>query len=506
MRTQKRTVLMVMALCFLLSCCTLLAFGAGGSGEPAAAPASATPAAAPAAPAASPTTAEVSERVDDMQSEIERLRNEVSEIERLKSEVIQLRQQLSATPQPLTSAALVQDAAAPQTGTPAAAAAAAPATPPPSAMATALGAISVTGFFDGYYAYTFGHPTVNAPNTTFGNPTTFPLATTGFSGAPAPLVSGFRAFTSPDRQFGFNLAELAITKAPDADNRLGFNLTFGFGNAMNVVNTTEPGTLAFSQYLKEGYLSYNAPIGKGLQIDFGKFVTPAGAEVIETMTNWNYTHSILFTYAIPFYHYGARAKYTFNDKVNLTGYAVNGWNNIVENNTGKTWGLSLAVNPTKQWGFIENYFAGPEQPGISHSANSHWRQLSDTVVTFNPTSKLSLMFNGDFGDDHPLTAVKESWWAGAAGYLKYQLDPKWAVAGRYEYYDDHAGFTTGVAGHYHEFTATLERKIAGNLITRWEYRYDLSNNAVFAESFTPEKHQSQVVGGLIYTWDFKDLK
>src|SRR5260370_28799430 len=210
MRTQKRTVLMVMALCFLLSCCTLLALGAGGSGEPAADPAGSTHAAAPAAQAASPTPAEVSERVDDLQSEIERLRNEVSEIERLKGVVIQLRQQLSATPQPLTSAALVQDAAAPQTGTPAAAAA--PAPPPPSAMATALGAINVTGFFDGYYAYTFEHPTTNVPSTTFGNPTTFPLATTGFSGAPATLVSGLRAFTSPDRQFGLNMAELIINK------------------------------------------------------------------------------------------------------------------------------------------------------------------------------------------------------------------------------------------------------------------------------------------------------
>lgn len=500
MRTHKRTVLIAVALCLLLSCCTVAAFAAGGSGEPAAAPASAAPAAA--APASSPTTAEVSQRVDDMQSEIERLRNEVSEVERLRSEVIELRQQLSSTAQPTMSAAL-QEAATPQTGTPAAAA---PATPPPSPMATALGAINVTGFFDGYYAYTFGHPITNAPSTTFGNPTTFPLGTTGFSGAPAPLVSSLRSFTSPDRQFGFNLAELAISKAPDADNRLGFNLTFGFGNAMNVVNTTEPGTLAFSQYLKEGYLSYNAPIGKGLQIDFGKFVTPAGAEVIETMTNWNYTHSILFTYAIPFYHYGARAKYTFNDKVSLTGYAVNGWNNIVENNTGKTWGLSLAVTPTKKWGITENYFAGPEAAGVTHSPNSHWRQLSDTVVTFNPTSKLSLMFNGDYGHDHPLVFANPIWWAGVAGYLKYQLDPKWAVAGRYEYYDDHNGFTTAVAGHYHEFTATLERKIAGNLITRWEYRYDLSNNPVFADSLTGEKHQSQMVGGLIYTWDFKDLK
>ena len=41
-----------------------------------------------------------------------------------------------------------------------------------------------------------------------------------------------------------------------------------------------------------------------VQWDAGKFVTPIGAEVIESQDNWNYTRSILFGYAIPFYHLG----------------------------------------------------------------------------------------------------------------------------------------------------------------------------------------------------------
>ena len=72
--------------------------------------------------------------------------------------------------------------------------------------------------------------------------------------------------------------------------------------------------------LKEAYVSYLAPVGKGLQVDFGKFVTPMGAEVIESKDNWNYSRSILFGYAIPFYHFGVRAKYAFNDKYSLTGF------------------------------------------------------------------------------------------------------------------------------------------------------------------------------------------
>ena len=52
------------------------------------------------------------------------------------------------------------------------------------------------------------------------------------------------------------------------------------------------------------YLSYQAPVGKGLEIDFGKFVTALGFEVIKTKDDLNYSRSLLFTMAIPFYHMG----------------------------------------------------------------------------------------------------------------------------------------------------------------------------------------------------------
>ncbi len=132
-----------------------------------------------------------------------------------------------------------------------------------------------------------------------------------------------------------------------------------------------------------------APLGKGLQFDFGKFVTPAGAEVIETNQNWNYSRSLLFYYAIPYYHFGARAKYTFNDKWSITGYATNGWNNVVATNSGKTGGVSLAWNATKKVTLTETYLAGPGGPGFT-GGQRIWNNLTDTVLAYNPTAKLSL--------------------------------------------------------------------------------------------------------------------
>ncbi len=97
-------------------------------------------------------------------------------------------------------------------------------------------------------------------------------------------------------------------------------------------------------------------------------------------------------------------------------------------------------------------------------------------------------------------------WTGGAGYVRYAFNDKYAVATRYEYYDDHDGFTTGTAQHINGATGTLERKIAGSLITRLEYRRDMSNRPSFLKGIRPVRQQDTVAGALIYTFDVKELR
>jgi Putative beta-barrel porin-2, OmpL-like. bbp2 len=374
-----------------------------------------------------------------------------------------------------------QTASAPAPASPPAAAA-----PAASAAPSAFDSVSITGLVDGYYGFNFQHPHSAVASVP--------------AGSSGDELTGFSAFTAPTNALTLNMAELTIAKAPDTTSRLGFDLGMGYGNAINVVNSTEPGGLGFDQYVKEAYLSYLAPIGKGLQLDFGKFVTPAGAEVIESNGNWNYSRGILFTYAIPFYHFGLRAKYAFNDKVSLTGFLMNGWNSVVDNNTGKTGGFSLGLTPNKKWGITENYLVGAEQP----NDNSDVRHLSDTVVTFNPTGKLSLMANFDYGHDHLPGATGGVWWSGVAGYLRYAFTDQYAFAGRYEFYDDHDGFTTGAAQDLNEFTLTFERTFAKHLISRLEFRRDMSNQPSMLRGSTPTTDQNTVLAGLMYAFDIHE--
>jgi Putative beta-barrel porin-2, OmpL-like. bbp2 len=366
--------------------------------------------------------------------------------------------------------------------TSAAAPGAAPAAP---SLAGLLGLTTLSGFVDVYYGQNFNNP--------------------------VSQTNGLRFFDAPTNQFGLNLVELVVDKTPDPTNsRTGYHIALGFGQAMNVVNGSEPRAgLGFDQYLKEAYFSYLAPVGKGLQVDVGKFVTPHGAEVIETKDNWNYSRGLLFSYAIPYYHFGMRAKYAFNDKYALTGYFVNGWNNVVDNNTGKTYGMSFGWTPNKKFGVIQNYMAGPEQ----NSINSAWRQLSDTVITYSPTSKLSFMVNGDYGrgdriDEGEGVFSKPVFWTGVAGYVMYAVSSTSAFSTRYEYYDDHDGFTTGnPAGgiHFNEFTTTFERVVAHHIISRFEFRRDMANQPALLKGSNSVKDQNTLTGGLVFTFDSREV-
>ena len=445
------------------------------------------------ATAAEPSS-NVTQRVEALEKQIERLQGELAMV---KKQLSESSAPAAAAPASALPSSTAQTAAPPAAPAPGAALAsgtqtAAPPAPAATSLASLLGPMNVTGFVDGYYGYNFNHPHTGAcPSGTVPS---------GF----ATPCSGFRAFDGPSQQLALNMIEFIIDKPPEASNsRLGYHLGFGFGNAMNVVNATDPGGLAFAQYIKEGYLSYLAPVGKGLQVDFGKFVTPNGAEVIESKDNWNYSRGLLFTYAIPFYHFGLRSKYTFNDKYSVTGFLVNGWNNIIDNNTGKTYGVSFGWNPSKKVSVTQNYMIGPEET----NNNRDKRQLIDTVVTYSPTTRLSLIWNYDYGRGDRLAGVPNPvYWTGIAGYVRYAFNDRYALATRYEYFNDHNGFTTGTAQHFNEVTQTFERKINSFLITRLEFRRDIASQPSFIKGSSPVKAQNTLLGGVIYTFDLKELK
>lgn len=349
-------------------------------------------------------------------------------------------------------------------------------------LANLLGPTKLSGLVDTYYGYDFNYP--------------------------SNMQTGLEFFDANENQFGLSLVELTVNKTPTdsggAAGRVGYDVSAGFGQTINTINGTGPtsdGTLSGARYLKEAYFSYLAPVGKGLKIDVGKFVTTAGEEVIESNANWNYSRSILFYYAIPFYHFGVRATYALNSKVSLQASITNGWNNIVATNKAKTYEGSISLTPNAKWGFTETYYAGPIND------IHYWRQLSDTIISYTPDAKWAFAINGDYGRDRESTGGPVADWWGPAGYVKYALGANDNLAVRYEYYDDPEGLTLfgGYGfngGHAQEVTTTYTHMIAGSLMTRLEYRHDFASEPIFQKGAVPNavKNQDTVTVGMVYSF------
>ena len=285
-----------------------------------------------------------------------------------------------------------------------------------------------------------------------------------------------RNFDVNHNNFSLNYVEIAFAKPVSETSRGGFRVDFGAGDTAELVNLYEPGGTDYLKYVQQAYVSYLAPVGKGLTIDFGKFVTPAGAEVIENKDNFNYSRGLLFALAIPYYHMGARVGYAFSEHVSVTGYLVNGWNNVIDNNDAKTGGVSLAIKPTARLALYQNYLVGDEW---SSDVDGGTRNLFDTVLSYAPTDKLTLLGNFDYGRDELDGDTVD--WVGFAGSLKYQATDKFAVAPRFETLADGARFVTGGTDRVSSVTVTGEYKAVGGLITRFEYRTDFADDPFFED-------------------------
>jgi hypothetical protein len=357
----------------------------------------------------------------------------------------------------LTGIALAQDPA-PATQTPAPAPAATPA-PAPSPF-THWGT-DFSFLFDGYTDVNFNHPD-----------------------------SGFNQLRNFDVRADtahVNMGKITIDHGPAP---VGFHLDVGFGQTFDMLHSSSRDPNAW-KYFEQAYISVKPKSWHGVEVDAGEFVTSAGAEVIETNQNWNYSRSLLFAWAIPYLHFGIRT--TFPVGPHFTGgfQVVNGWNNIEPINSGKTYGVTGAYAWKKvTWSNV--YYVGPEK----YHTTAGLRHLFDTTVLVNASDKLSYYINFDYGRDKNVGPGAASW-TGLAGAARYALGKKYAIAGRLEFFDDKDGFSTGVPQTIKEATLTGEYKFNSWLMSRLEFRDDWSTQSFFEKGSGTSKNQPTFLLGMV---------
>ena len=356
-------------------------------------------------------------------------------------------------------------------------AAPAPATPPDTTTAPvaapapaaapvwSVGTIDLSGYVDVYYSYNANRP--------------------------ADQYNDFYNFNDKTDQFNLEAAKLTLNHDPDP---VGAHVDILFGRSNAIIHSATDSST--DNYIEQAYMSIKPPKAKGFELDAGQFVTSAGAEVIETMSNWSYSHGLLFSYAIPYYHFGLRTSMPLTKTWTAGVQLVNGWNDVVANNGGVTVGLTSALTKPK-YAWTLNYYTGPQNTGLPPNyagTQKGYRNLIDTELLLTPNAKFNAYVNYDYGQNripsypgyNGETAITvksiDPLWQGVAVSARQQVTGNAALIVRYEYFYDNRGFMTGTGylkQSMDEFTATYEYKWPVGLLFRAEYRIDWSNKNIF---------------------------
>ena len=307
---------------------------------------------------------------------------------------------------------------------------------------------------------------------------------------PDSRVNSLRSLDQQDNSLTLDLFQLQIGKK--APGGLSFASKIDFGKTASVIGADWNGNGQFTGItndggeveLEEGYLVYAPDWAGGWSVKAGKFVTLLGSEVIEAPSNMNYSRSFLFGFAIPFTHTGVLFSPPLGDQFAASIGVVNGWDNVVDNNDGKTLLGGVTWTASPMFSLAVNGTFGPEQKNTS----SNPRGVADVVstITLDP---LTISLNGDYGHENQaaLNGGSEKWY-GFSGILGLALkDLTGLPAGVYlrgEVFKDDGGGRTGTDQTLSEVTLTGKYFITDHFTLWAEFRHDHSDASVFAKNGT----------------------
>jgi len=322
---------------------------------------------------------------------------------------------------------------------------------------------------------------------------------------PDSRTNQLRVFDFDDNTFKVDVFELVAQKPVVKARDAGFRVDLTMGGSIPRVTAAsglfrdESTGEAQDFDVQQAFVSWIAPLGRSLRLDFGKFVTSAGYEVIEGYDGWNdnATRSFLFGYAIPFTHVGVRAAYPLARTVTLTGMVVNGWDVARDNNRSKTLGAQLTLTPRKELSIYVDGMWGPERT----DNDSDPRSLLDAELIFKAAAGMTLGANADWGSEkNAIGGTEDATWSGVAGYIRVTVRPGFDVTARAESFADPDGARTGTAQYLSELTLTPELRLTPHLLLRADARNDRSTRSVFQKGNDVTDNQPTVLFNVLYSF------
>jgi Putative beta-barrel porin-2, OmpL-like. bbp2 len=316
---------------------------------------------------------------------------------------------------------------------------------------------------------------------------------------PDDRAIALRAYDTRSNTFGIQQAAFIVEQPPDVEKnrRYGLRLDFQFGQAVSVLQGSSANEPRPDLYRNvwQAYGTYIFPVGRGLQVDFGKFASTLGYETNYAKDDFNFSRAYLFNF-LPYYHSGLRTTLPLSDRVTVMYMLTNGIQQTEDFNDFKSNHFTAIVKPVPAFTWTTSYYFGQEQPdnGLPGGPDG-WFRVFDTNGTITATKALTFAFDVTHVTNEVHKADEALALDGLGAYARYQITPAAAVGVRYERLDDEGLFGT-IDQVLQEVTLTYEHKLGDGFLVRAEYRPDWSNAQYFAvhDGGTSRRQPTALVG------------
>jgi hypothetical protein len=154
------------------------------------------------------------------------------------------------------------------------------------------------------------------------------------------------------------------------------------------------------RYLSEAYAGYLLPVGNGIQIDAGLFMSYIGLNSFYQPENWEYQASFTSDNT-PWFFNGLRIQFHPSKKLKIEPWIINGWQSYGKFNTMPGLGGNITWVPSDRLKVLTNNYFGTDAGGLPSRKRFH----SDNSVLYSyfsqkgkkGISRMAFSFTGDVG-------------------------------------------------------------------------------------------------------------
>jgi hypothetical protein len=337
-----------------------------------------------------------------------------------------------------------------------------------SVQAQETSKIKVSGYLETYYGYDFNKPVDN--------------------NRPAFIYSH-------NRHNEVNL-NLGFIKANYESEIVRANIALMAGTYTNANLAAEPGVL---KNVFEANAGLKLSKTENLWLDAGIFSSHIGFESAISKDCWVLTRNIA-SENTPYYEAGAKLTYgTADGKLTATVLYLNGWQKIkrLDGNIKPAGGMQLTYKPTAKLTLNYSNYLGSE--GVNAVRVNRFYHNFYAIAQL--TDQFGLTAGFDYGTQQKVKGQSaKSEVLSPVLIAQYKFAPKWAVAGRAEYYKDKDGvfIATGTLNGFKTmgYSLNLDYAPISNAVIRLEGKVYDSKDQIFVRDLGAVNHNASLTASI----------